>query len=66
MTADLIDYIEYTGNIRADGLTMSLYSFIMVTGTSVCNAMGRADDAADSGKKLPEEQKTIRQRKSEG
>lgn len=39
MLADVIDHIEFTNGIRTDGLTMSIYSSIMVAGTPVCNAI---------------------------
>ena len=39
MLADVIDHIEYTNNIRTDGLTMSIYSSIMVAGTPICNSI---------------------------
>lgn len=39
MLADVIDHIEYKTNIRTDGLTMSIYSSIMVAGTPVCNSI---------------------------
>lgn len=39
MLADVIDHIEYKSCIRTDGLTMSIYSSIMVAGTPVCNAI---------------------------
>ena len=39
MLADVIDHIEYRRGIRTDGLTMSIYSSIMVAGTPVCNAI---------------------------
>lgn len=39
MLADVIDHIEYKENIRTDGLTMSIYSSIMVAGTPICNAI---------------------------
>lgn len=39
MLADVIDHIEYKSHIRTDGLTMSIYSSIMVAGTPVCNAV---------------------------
>ena len=39
MLADVIDYIEMKTGIRTDGLTMSIYSSIMVAGTPVCNAI---------------------------
>lgn len=39
MLADVIDHIEYKTSIRTDGLTMSIYSSIMVAGTPVCNAI---------------------------
>ncbi len=39
MLADVIEYIEYQHGIRTDGLTMSLYSSIMVAATPICNAI---------------------------
>ncbi len=39
LLADVIDHIEYKKEIRTDGLTMSIYSSIMVAGTPVCNAI---------------------------
>ncbi len=39
MLADVIDHIEFKSGIRTDGLTMSIYSSIMVAGTPVCNAI---------------------------
>lgn len=39
MLADVIDHIEYKNNIRTDGLTMSIYSSIMVAATPICNAI---------------------------
>ena len=39
MLADVIDHIEYTSGIRTDGLTMSVYSALMVAATPVCNAI---------------------------
>lgn len=39
LLADVIDHIEYKSHIRTDGLTMSIYSSIMVAGTPVCNAI---------------------------
>lgn len=39
MLADVIDHIEYKSHIRTDGLTMSIYSSIMVAATPVCNAI---------------------------
>ena len=39
LLADVIDHIEYKSSIRTDGLTMSIYSSIMVAGTPVCNAI---------------------------
>jgi GPH family glycoside/pentoside/hexuronide:cation symporter len=54
LLADVIDHIEYKENIRTDGLTMSIYSSIMVAGTPICNAifsallkMGGYDQNAD-------------------
>ena len=54
MLADVIDYIEYDSNIRTDGLTMSIYSSIMVAGTPICNSIfsailssGNYDQSAD-------------------
>lgn len=39
MLADVIDHIEFTSRIRTDGLTMSVYSALMVAGTPICNAV---------------------------
>ncbi len=39
MLADVIDHIEFKNNIRTDGLTMSIYSSLMVAGTPICNAI---------------------------
>lgn len=39
MLADVIDHIEFKEGIRTDGLTMSIYSSIMVAGTPICNAI---------------------------
>lgn len=39
LLADVIDHIEYKSHIRTDGLTMSIYSSIMVAGTPICNAV---------------------------
>lgn len=39
MLADVIDHIEFKSNIRTDGLTMSIYSSLMVAGTPICNAI---------------------------
>lgn len=43
MLADVIDHIEYKTGIRTDGLTMSIYSSLMVAaspiGTSILNAL---------------------------
>lgn len=39
MLADVIDHIEFTSGIRTDGLTMSVYSALMVAGTPICNAI---------------------------
>ncbi len=39
LLADVIDHIEYKNRIRTDGLTMSIYSSIMVAGTPICNAI---------------------------
>lgn len=54
MLADVIDHIEFKSGIRTDGLTMSIYSSIMVAATPVCNAIFSAmlggsgyDQAAD-------------------
>ena len=54
MLADVIDHIEYKAGIRTDGLTMSIYSSIMVAATPVCNSIFSAilnasgyDQAAD-------------------
>ncbi len=39
MLADVIDHIEYKHRIRTDGLTMSIYSSLMVASTPICNAL---------------------------
>lgn len=39
LIADVIDHIEYKSHIRTDGLTMSIYSSIMVAGTPICNSV---------------------------
>lgn len=39
MLADVIDHIEFKSGIRTDGLTMSIYSSVMVATTPVCNAV---------------------------
>lgn len=39
MIADVIDHIEYKHHIRTDGLTMSIYSSLMVAATPVCNSI---------------------------
>lgn len=39
MLADVIDHIEYKNGIRTDGLTMSIYSSLMVAATPICNAL---------------------------
>ena len=39
MLADVIDHIEYKHNIRTDGLTMSIYSSVMVAATPIMNAV---------------------------
>lgn len=39
MLADVIDHIEGERGVRTDGLTMSIYSSIMVAATPVCNAV---------------------------
>ena len=39
MLADVIDHIEFKRGIRTDGLTMSIYSSVMVAATPVCNAI---------------------------
>ena len=39
MIADVIDHIEYRTDIRTDGLTMSIYSSLMVAATPICNSI---------------------------
>lgn len=39
MFADVIDHIEFKHKLRTDGLTMSIYSSIMVAGTPIMNAV---------------------------
>ncbi len=46
LIADVIDHIEKKRHIRTDGLTMSIYSSIMVAATPICNAIFSAFLAA--------------------
>ncbi|MCD7880623.1 MAG: MFS transporter [Clostridiales bacterium] len=51
MLADVIDHIEFKSGIRTDGLTMSIYSSLMVASTPIMNAvfmamLGSGYDAA--------------------
>ena len=51
MLADVIDHIEFQSGIRTDGLTMSIYSSLMVAATPIMNAvfmgmLGAADYVA--------------------
>ncbi len=39
MFADVIDHIEFKHKLRTDGLTMSIYSSVMVAGTPIMNAV---------------------------
>lgn len=39
MLADVIDHIEFKSGFRTDGLTMSIYSSVMVAATPICNAV---------------------------
>ena len=39
MIAVVIDHIEYRTGIRTDGLTMSIYSSLMVAATPICNSI---------------------------
>lgn len=39
MLSDVIDHIEFKSGIRTDGLTMSIYSSIMVAGSPICNSI---------------------------
>lgn len=39
MLADVIDHIEFKKGIHTDGLTMSIYSALMVAGTPIMNAV---------------------------
>ena len=39
MLADVIDHVEFKSSLRTDGLTMSIYSSIMVAATPICNAI---------------------------
>lgn len=39
MLADVIDHVEFRSGLRTEGLTMSIYSSIMVAATPVCNAI---------------------------
>lgn len=57
MLADVIDHIEFKTGLRTEGLTMSIYSALMVAGTPICNAIfsailsasGYNQDAAAQG-----------------
>ena len=42
MLADVIDHVEYKNNIRTDGLTMSIYSSLMVAATPIGGAILQA------------------------
>ena len=46
MLADVIDHIEYKTGIRTDGLTMSIYSSLMVAATPIGGAIIQAMNAA--------------------
>lgn len=46
MLADVIDHIEYKSGIRTDGLTMSIYSSLMVAATPIGGAIIQALNAA--------------------
>ncbi|MCD8367067.1 MAG: MFS transporter, partial [Clostridiales bacterium] len=51
LLADVIDHIEFKSGIRTDGLTMSIYSSLMVASTPIMNAvfmamLGSGYDAA--------------------
>jgi GPH family glycoside/pentoside/hexuronide:cation symporter len=39
MLADVIDHVEFMSGLRTDGLTMSIYSCIMVAATPICNSI---------------------------
>ncbi len=39
MLADVIDHVEFKSGIRTDGLTMSIYSCVMVAATPICNSI---------------------------
>lgn len=39
MLADVIDHVEFKSGLRTDGLTMSIYSCIMVAATPICNSI---------------------------
>ena len=39
MLADVIDHVEFKSRIRTDGLTMSIYSSLMVAATPIMNAV---------------------------
>lgn len=39
LLADVIDHIEYKTGLRTDGLTMSIYSSVMVAATPICNSI---------------------------
>ncbi len=50
MLADVIDHIEYKHGIRTDGLTMSIYSSLMVAATPIGGAIIQALNAVMSTK----------------
>jgi GPH family glycoside/pentoside/hexuronide:cation symporter len=39
MLADVIDHVEYKSGIRTDGLTMSIYSSLMVAASPIMNSV---------------------------
>ena len=39
MLADVIDHIEFKTDLQTDGLTMSIYSVLMVAGAPIYNAV---------------------------
>ena len=45
MLADVIDHVEYKTGIRTDGLTMSIYSSLMVAATPIGGAIIQALNA---------------------
>jgi GPH family glycoside/pentoside/hexuronide:cation symporter len=64
MLADVIDHIEYKSGIRTDGLTMSIYSSLMVAASPIMNSvfmamLGGANYDANAAAQTASVQSTI-------